>query len=287
MFNKSFKILVLIIVFFVLNFGVIAQNKNFMNLEPIKYEAAYHLEYRNDTLDKENVRKENFLLTIGNTYSIFRSQVLIALDSLTQTLYDNYANAAVPSIDLSRVGQIPRPAFTYRILKNYSSKKAMFFNDVYTTTYEYDDSTNFSWNIKDSTKQINGYKCQKAETDFCGRHYIAWFAPELPINDGPYKFKGLPGLIINIEDTKHDYAFSLISFKKNTTSGEVSLWNNPGKKVIYTTKTQYLQAKKDFGNNSIDRIAENGFTFQDPEAMKNRIRERNRHNNNPIELTEQ
>lgn len=33
---------------------------------------------------------------------------------------------------------------------------------------------------------------QKATCDFAGRKWIAWFTTEIPIQDGPYKFYGLP-----------------------------------------------------------------------------------------------
>ncbi len=71
-----------------------------------------------------------------------------------------------------------------------------------------------SWTISPETKKIADYHLQKAETDFGGRHWIAWFASEIPINEGPYKFRGLPGLIFEIVDTGHNYSYRLINSKK-------------------------------------------------------------------------
>lgn len=62
-----------------------------------------------------------------------------------------------------------------------------------------DSMPNFNWKIiPGKTKEIGGYTCQKATTHFRGAHNTAWFASEIPIPFGPIKFKGLPGLILEL-----------------------------------------------------------------------------------------
>ena len=56
----------------------------------------------------------------------------------------------------------------------------------------------------------NGYSAQKAVAEFGGRVWTAWFTKEIPLSDGPYKFSGLPGLIVKLEDDKGDYKFDLM-----------------------------------------------------------------------------
>lgn len=67
------------------------------------------------------------------------------------------------------------------------------------------------WNINytDST-EIAGYRCRKATTRFRGRTYTAWYAVELPFSEGPYKFGGLPGLILQIEDDAGEYRWNVL-----------------------------------------------------------------------------
>ena len=72
------------------------------------------------------------------------------------------------------------------------------------------------WTLLDDTETIAGYSCQKAICTFRGRDYIAWFAPDIPINNGPWKFGGLPGLILKVYDTEKLYVWESvkISFYK-------------------------------------------------------------------------
>lgn len=63
------------------------------------------------------------------------------------------------------------------------------------------------WNHKDfnwiksfnETKEILGYQCFKAVTSDSNFRYTAWYCPDLEVADGPYRFAGLDGLILEIE----------------------------------------------------------------------------------------
>ena len=61
------------------------------------------------------------------------------------------------------------------------------------------------WKISEETKTMQDMVLQKAECDFRGRHYIAWFNPKIPIPDGPWKLRGLPGLILEATMRKNTF----------------------------------------------------------------------------------
>lgn len=71
------------------------------------------------------------------------------------------------------------------------------------------------WSFVNEKKSILGYTCQKATCIFRGRTYIAWFTPQIPARYGPWKFGGLPGLILKVCDTKGLYSFECVKITKN------------------------------------------------------------------------
>lgn len=60
---------------------------------------------------------------------------------------------------------------------------------------------------------------------FRGRDYIAWFTEEIPVSKGPYKFNGLPGLIVLIHDITNRYTWSLTSYTLNSNKGFITIEN--------------------------------------------------------------
>lgn len=62
--------------------------------------------------------------------------------------------------------------------------------------YYVEPFSELEWEIGDSTKNVIGYECVQANTEYHGRHWTVWFTPEIPVQDGPWKFRGLPGLIL-------------------------------------------------------------------------------------------
>ncbi|MCM1077247.1 MAG: GLPGLI family protein [Bacteroides sp.] len=70
------------------------------------------------------------------------------------------------------------------------------------------------WTIaEDSTATVLGYDCILAESDYHGRHWRAWFTPEIPVSFGPWKLRGLPGLILKAE-TDGNFSFTATGLEK-------------------------------------------------------------------------
>lgn len=75
--------------------------------------------------------------------------------------------------------------------------------------YQYTEAVpKLGWKISSERKSILGYDCQRATCTFRGRDYEAWFTTEIPLSYGPWKFQGLPGLILEVADSKNEYHFT-------------------------------------------------------------------------------
>ena len=58
-----------------------------------------------------------------------------------------------------------------------------------------------NWKLGKEEKEIMGYQCREARCTFRGRDYIAYFTTELPFKAAPWKFHGLPGVVLQVEST--------------------------------------------------------------------------------------
>jgi len=181
------------------------------------------------------------------------------------------------SLNLS---QFPKTAFNYKIIKNYLNDDITTYDKIFTDPFEYNEQKIKNWSIKPDILVINGLKCQKATTTFGGRSYEAWFTNEIPISDGPYKFSGLPGLIVKIADTKGHYTFELID--QSTNKHQISDQFLDIEPISIDKKT-FFNKLQDYRKNSINRIAEMGFSIDD--EFKKGVKDRIKSKNNPIELS--
>ncbi|WP_299128187.1 GLPGLI family protein [uncultured Winogradskyella sp.] len=60
------------------------------------------------------------------------------------------------------------------------------------------DKSKITWTLSEETKIIDGSKCNKASCEFRGRKYEVYYDKDIDFKDGPFKFSGLPGLIIEV-----------------------------------------------------------------------------------------
>lgn len=102
----------------------------------------------------------------------------------------------------------------YFIEKSYPDFKTKWFTNVEHTNMIVEETPVLKWSIHPQTQKIENYNCQKATVKFGGRTWEAWFSKDLPFTDGPYKFHGLPGLIVKLEDQTQSHQFLLKGSKK-------------------------------------------------------------------------
>ena len=71
------------------------------------------------------------------------------------------------------------------------------------------------WILHNDTMTVLEHSCQKATCHWRGRDFVAWFAKDIPIRRGPWKFNGLPGLILKLYDTDRFYTFEAVNLKNS------------------------------------------------------------------------
>jgi len=223
------------------------------------------------------------LLYLGSNISHFGSEGSIVKDSLMANRDPNNKSMAA----LSKIqAQIPPTKFNYHIYKNLDQNTLIFAEKIVKTKYHYKEELNqINWEILPETKKLDEYQLQKATCDFSGRKYTAWFAPEIPISDGPYKFNGLPGLIMEIRDQKDHYNFELISFETLRTPVVSKLEIDKSLEI----SQEYLnKISENYDRDPISAVEKSGITFGFALGQREKMHQEHlkelKKKNNPIEL---
>lgn len=254
----------------------------------------YQVSMKTDSLSAPKV--ENAYLDISAEKSLFYGEKRMQRDSIIRRAMEtrNF------NFDRNQMEQY-RTSINYLIEKNPSTKIITYKDRIARDQYSYDEERTLTWKILPETVKIGEYETQKAETEFAGRKWFAWFTQDLPFMDGPYKFSGLPGLIIKVEDAKGDYSFDLKETKKiaELPSFESRFGNN-----IKVKRTDYLKQQEKFRKDPMSFFQNQGGGFgggmrvemrgggnQNPQdeadrrkRMEERLKEEVKNNNNPIEI---
>lgn len=230
--NKPFKrtILIFIILLFLLSQNIFGQ------LDSSKLNVYYDLQVK----DSAEESTERFILSIGNSLAVFKSFDKYISDST----YGDGIQKITTSNSLTIKGLDPRA------YKNTTTEicellgKSVFFisDELVMNKYRMIDSIkDISWQIYSDTQTINGLSTQKAIANFKGRTYEAWFSSSIPYPYGPWKLKGLPGLIVKVRDAKSEFTFILtkIELGDSVPSRKYISFNTSSKKI---TKKQFVDA---------------------------------------------
>ncbi|MDR3227196.1 MAG: GLPGLI family protein, partial [Prevotellaceae bacterium] len=207
-----------------------------MVLDTAQLKITYTYKYVRDTTIASitNLRyTDEMTLLIGKNISKFYCYGAFQIDSLI----NECASGKMSISDYYGIKDNYKSGERTRIYKNYPQSKLTFTDRLSITNFLYqEDIPKQEWKIEKDTTTISGYKCQKATCTFRGREYIAWFTSEIKINTGPYKFWGLPGLIVNVYDTKKHYSFQLKEIMK---SGELIVFEEQN--YMKTNRKEYTR----------------------------------------------
>ena len=245
----------------------------------------YEYQFKSDSLAKE-FTKENMILDINPDEVKFYPYFFAENDSINKTTNNRNSSwdDALPVLKRNRSTN-----------KNTSY---VLLNDLFSIQTE--DPIN--WKLSTETKKVGTYNLQKATTTFGGRNWVAWFNTEINLNEGPYKFRGLPGLIFEIADDQSSFNFNLVkSYQlKSTYDTSEFLESFAGQKAIPITEKILLKKQlelfndplQDFKEDFKNSKGEGTFmvmnikikTLDQFKELTTMTQERMRKENNPIEL---
>lgn len=171
----------------------------------------YELTYapNKDSLQKKV--KTMTILDITKDRSIYKDYLMVSQDSILKIEVEAMQKSGTYK-DLSK--SIKTPKFAHKVFKTYPGMEVIYSEQILQDQVSFKENLALDWKIDGEKKKIGEYNTQKATLDFGGRKWTAWFSSELPFQDGPYKFHGLPGLIVQISDDQDNYSWILEGNKK-------------------------------------------------------------------------
>ena len=176
----------------------------------------YEYKFVADSTKSDSIIVENTRLEIFKDHSEFLSDVNAKKDSAIATAKERKESEAnIQFADGRYIG------------KTYKSKNLVYTIDyIGIQPFKVVRNAKLKWSLSNEERIIEGYKCQKATINFGNRQWEAWFTEDIPIQEGPYLFSGLPGLIVKICDTTNQHSFLLVANYK-TTSTKTNITNKP------------------------------------------------------------
>lgn len=220
-----------LLAFFSICMPVAAQEKSDTKTDEPLYECIYTY-----TINGRVQETYNTVLQIGRTFTRFYDYSAYAVDSLSFIPEASEKEMGI----LRGIRQTALYFFDAEVFQNMPSGKMTVVQESFPDQFSYEeDLGSFEWELDNVTDTICGYECYKAITNYGGRRWTVWYTPEIPNTAGPWKFNGLPGLILAAKDSEEIHDFKAIIFRKGMTP--ISFPEDP--KIHKSTRENVLKAK--------------------------------------------
>lgn len=192
------KVLFLFLLF--IQFFINAQSQRFL----------YEYKIAPDSTQRDSVIVEMMRLDVLPKGSKYYSQNVYMRDSIMDSRMKKHEFVKNGDGDMMISNEgTPNGVIEHKVYKTYPDFKINFIDKIWPDFYNQTDDRKMTWTILSDKKKIGKWDCQKAETYFAGRKWTAWFTSSIPLQDGPYKFRGLPGLIIKVVNQNETISFEL------------------------------------------------------------------------------
>jgi len=225
-------------------------------IDSAKVRIMYSLNFMPDSLNPKQIFKDKKVLLIGDKTNYFYSYYTKLKDSMLTADWDKDTNTfpiKLPSDAQLEGGKI----YTYPSTKERTVIELI----THLSFYRYQEPVEkFQWKLKADTCTILSYKCMKATTRFRGRDWEVWFTLEIPIDAGPWKLCGLPGLILKASDSRGHYVYECIGIKHLVQKKEPIVMRKED--YIDCTRAVYIKAQKQFYENYVNTLLSLGWNIR-------------------------
>ena len=234
-------------------------------IDKLKYTITYRTKSVRDTTKTDSegrydYENDDMQLEVGEKVSYFYSATYRAYEEELHKSVDAN-NIAIPTSTSAR-GSISMDFY-----RNYPTGKSTYLDKVIREKFRITEPLEQpQWDIiADSTKQILSYDCQMARCKFKGRTWTAWFAADIPLDNGPWKLCGLPGLILRAYDSKQQYIFDCVGMKQAKEDENIT-YNSDFDKYATSSMKEFV----DYQRKAVpeDILATQGIKIEVPEEMK-------------------
>ena len=200
-----------------------------LQLDKVAYRITYKTRSVKDTTQVPyKYLDDEMRLDIGqNGVSHFYSQTLRIRTEMVQQMYK--AGAGFDMTKLPKGG-----ALSWEFYKNYpEAGRTLLLDKVGADDYQCEEKTETpDWQmVPDSTCEVLGYQCQLATARFKGRQWSAWYTEDIPLDEGPWKLRGLPGLVLSAYDAQRQYIFEGAGLEQVSTDEQVTLIKQKREKI--------------------------------------------------------
>jgi GLPGLI family protein len=200
--------------------------------EQAKYRIAYHLNYKPIT-NKNGYSTLEWNLDIGNTTSVFYCKDTRLSDQEFDSLRRSNLDMASAFNSLDMIHKKYPNTNNLEILRTLHKQLYTLQDKVLIYYFRYQDSIpTIQWDISNEEKDLLGMKCKKATGNIMNRIWNVWYTEDIPFSNGPWLLSGLPGLILEAEDSENIFKFTCTELK-----------NNPND-LIQISKHDFIKCKK-------------------------------------------
>lgn len=218
-------------------------------------EVSYTMISPNMRTGKLGDTTHQYVLLANTQESKFYSPRTEQIDSLCSTpegeaKFKEMQRAAVLGGDYDNV---PRRDGSMYVVKSTEPGNIKVYDTAGTEQYIVEEPLeNIEWTlVEDSVKNVLGYDCLMATADYHGRKWTAWFTPEIPVQTGPWKLAGLPGLILEADADNGVYSFVATGIQ-NTDRPIIPVYLADRYEKI--SRKDFLKAKRSFLDNPLGQI---------------------------------